>query len=528
VKLLYLSPERLTTSLFREKLKRMKVNLIAVDEAHCISQWGYDFRPPYLKIADIREYLPGIPILALTATATTEVVTDIQKKLLFSKINVIQVSFERKNLSYFVRKEENKLQMLLKIAEKNRGSGIVYVRNRKKTKQVADFLHKNKITADYYHAGLEPALRDKKQSAWQKNEKRVMVCTNAFGMGIDKPDVRFVVHLDLPDCIEAYFQEAGRAGRDEKKAFAVLLYENADILDAYKNFESAFPEKDMIRKVYSCLGNYFQLAVGSGADTSYVFDINEFSEHYNLSHIIVFNSLKFLEKEGYIILSDGFNDASKLHFIPDNRTLYKFQLANPRFDPCIKLILRLYSGLFNDFVKIDENEIARNMNIGTEAVIKILNELVKQNVLFYEPRTNLPKLTFTCERLDDRELMISDKNYKELKQNALIRLEAMTEFVSGNTKCRNQYLLNYFGEKNSKRCGICDVCLKRNELGLTELEFDKIVDTIRPLLNATAMSFEDITGAVKKINEDHLIKVLRWLVDNDKIEVDKQGKYRWY
>lgn len=527
VKLLYLSPERLITSLFREKLKRMKVNLIAVDEAHCISQWGYDFRPPYLKIADIREYLPGIPILALTATATTEVVFDIQKKLLFSKTNVIQVSFERKNLSYFVRKEENKLHMLLKIAEKNRGSGIVYVRNRKKTKQIADFLNKNKVTADYYHAGLEPPLRDKKQSAWQSNEKRVMVCTNAFGMGIDKPDVRFVVHLDLPDCVEAYFQEAGRAGRDEKKAFAVLLYENADILDAYKNFESAFPEKEMIRKVYSCLGNYFQLAVGSGADTSYTFDINEFSEHYNLSHIIVFSSLKFLEKEGYISLSDGFNDASKLHFIPDNRTLYKFQLANPRYDPCIKLILRLYSGLFNDFVKIDENEIARNMNAGTEAVVKILNDLVKQNVLYYEPRTNLPKLTFTCERLDDRELMISDKNYKELKQNALIRLEAMTEYVAGNTKCRNQYLLNYFGEKNSKRCGICDVCLKRNELGLTEFEFDKIVEVVRPMLNATALNLEEIIDTADGINEDHLIKVLRWLVDNDKITLNKQGKYCW-
>jgi len=528
VKLLYLSPERLTTSLFREKLKRLNVNLFAVDEAHCISQWGYDFRPPYLQIAEIREYIPGIPILALTATATPEVVSDIQKKLLFKKSNIIQASYERKNLSYFVRKEENKLQMLLKIAEKNKGSGIVYVRNRKKAKLISDFLSQNKVSADFYHAGLEPALRDKKQSAWQKNEKKVMVCTNAFGMGIDKPDVRFVVHLDLPDCIEAYFQEAGRAGRDEKKAFAVLLYENADIIDAFKNFETTYPEKDLIRKVYNCLGNFYQLAVGTGADTTYVFDINEFSEHYDLSHIIVYNCLKFLEKEGYISLSDAFNDVSKLHFIPDNKALYKFQLSNPKYDPFIKLILRLYSGLFNDFVKIDENEIARKINTDTVAVVKTLNELVKQDVVLYNPRSSLPKLTFSCERLDDRGLMISDRNYKELKDKALERLEAMTEYVAGNTKCRNQFLLNYFGEKNGKRCGICDVCLKRNELGLTEMEFDKIVDTLRPHINNEALNLEEIIEKLKGINEDHLIKVLQWLVDNDKIELNAQGKYRWY
>jgi len=527
VKLLYLSPERLATSLFREKLKRMKVSIFAVDEAHCISQWGYDFRPPYLQIAEIREYIPGVPILALTATATQEVVVDIQEKLNFHKKNVLQVSFERKNLSYFVKKDENKLQTLLKIAGKNKGTGIVYVRNRRKTKMISDFLNKNGIGSDFYHAGLEPALRDKKQSAWQKNEKRVMVCTNAFGMGIDKPDVRFVVHLDLPDCIEAYFQEAGRAGRDEKKAFAILLYENADILDAYKNFETAFPDKEMIRKVYNCLGNFYQLAVGSGADTTYVFNISEFSEHYNLSHIIAYNAIKFLEKEGYVSLSDSFNDNSKLHFIPDNKALYKFQLANPKYDPFIKIILRMYSGPFNDFVKIDENDIARKMDTDAATVAKTLNELVKLNVLYYEARSSLPKLTFSCERLDDRQLMISDKNYKELKHNALVRLEAMTEYVAGNTKCRNQYLLGYFGEKNSKRCGICDVCLKRNELGLTEFEFDKIVETVRPMLNATALSLEEIIDTADGINEDHLIKVLRWLVDNDKITLNKEGKYCW-
>ncbi|HNX07834.1 MAG TPA: ATP-dependent DNA helicase RecQ [Bacteroidales bacterium] len=527
VKFLYLSPERLVTSLFRERLKRMKVNLLAVDEAHCVSQWGYDFRPPYLKIAEIREYLPGIPLLALTATATSKVVDDIQKQLQFSKNNVLQSSFERKNLAYFVRKDENKLQTLLKIASKNHGSGIVYVRNRKKTREISDFLNKNNVSADYYHAGLETVLRDKKQADWQKGIKKVMVCTNAFGMGIDKPDVRFVVHLDLPDSIEAYFQEAGRAGRDQNKAFAVLLYENADILDAIKNYEMSFPEKNTIKNVYNSLGNFYQLAVGSGADTTYVFNISEFCDHYNLSPVIVFSSLKFLEKEGYISLSDSFNDASKIHFITDNKSLYRFQLANPKYDSFIKLILRMYSGPFSDFVKIDENEIARKMNTGTETVVKNLKDLVKQGVLYYEARSSFPKLTFSCERIEERQLIISDVKYKKLKDNALVRLEAMTEYVAGNTKCRSQYMLAYFGENNSKRCGICDVCLKRNELGITEFEFDAIVDTVRPLLSATPMSIEEILAAAEINNENHLIKVLRWLVDNDKITVDKNGKYCW-
>jgi len=527
VKLLYLSPERLMTSLFREHLKRMNVSLIAVDEAHCVSQWGYDFRPPYLKIAEIRKYLPNIPILALTATATPEVVADIQKKLEFKKSNVIQVSFERKNLSYFVKKDENKLSTLLKIVNKNKGTGIIYVRNRKKTREISDYLTKNNISSDFYHAGLDPASRDKKQSAWKNNEKRVMVCTNAFGMGIDKPDVRFVVHLDLPDCIEAYFQEAGRAGRDEKKAFAVLLYENADVLDAYKNFESSFPEKKIIKKVYNCLGSFYQLAIGSGADTTYVFNISEFCEQYNLPYQIAFNSLKFLEKEGYIVLSDAFNDASKLHIIADNQSLYKFQLANPKYDPFIKLLLRMYSGPFTDFVKIDENDIGRKMNSDTVNVVKMLNDLVKLNVLFYEPRSNLPKITFSCERLHDNDLLLSDENYKNIKQNALLRLDAITEYVSSNTKCRNQFLLTYFGEKNSKRCGICDVCLERNQLGLTEFEFDTIVEAVRPLISEQALSYDEIISLVKKISEENLIKVLRWLVDNDKIQLDKNRKYRW-
>ncbi|MCK9613748.1 MAG: RecQ family ATP-dependent DNA helicase [Bacteroidales bacterium] len=528
IKLLYLSPERLGTDIFHAKLKHMKVNLLAVDEAHCISQWGYDFRPPYLKIADVREFLPGIPVIALTATATPEVVDDIQKQLLFSKKNLLQKSFERDNLSYFVKKEENKLQLLLKIVQKNKGSGIVYVRNRRKTNEIASFLNKNNCSSDFYHAGLDSRLRDEKQNSWKSGLKRVMVCTNAFGMGIDKPDVRFVVHLDLPESIEAYFQEAGRAGRDEKKAFAVMLYENADIQDAYKHFEFAYPPKETIKKIYNCLCNYFHLAAGSGADTTYPFIIGEFSEHYNLPVHTVFNSLKFLEKEGFIALSEAMHEPSKLHITANNTELYRFELENAKYVRLIKTILRMYSGLFNDYVKIDEDSIAQKSSTKTGQVIAMLDELEKMNVILYKPRSDKPEITFVCERLPDKNIQISDQNYKILKENALKRLEAVTDYLSGNTKCRSQFLLNYFGEKNNKRCGICDVCLKRNELGLTELEFDNIVNMIKPLLKDNGLTIDQIKTKLKSTQEDKLIAILRWLTDNDKISVDKEGIYKWY
>ncbi|MEI6851724.1 MAG: ATP-dependent DNA helicase RecQ, partial [Bacteroidota bacterium] len=502
VKFLYVSPERLITDLFRERLKRMKVNLLAIDEAHCVSQWGYDFRPPYLKIAEIREYLPGVPLLALSATATPIVVTDIQQKLVFKKDNVIQASFERKNLSYFIRKEENKQEVLLRIIRKVKGSGIVYVRNRKKTKLVADFLNQNRIGANFYHAGLDHRTRDAVQKAWTKGLKQVIVATNAFGMGIDKPDVRFVVHMDLPDSIESYFQEAGRAGRDDKKSFAVLLYENADIIDLYQHFESSYPDKEIIKSVYTFLCYYFQLAMGTGRDSSFVFNINQFADHYNLSPAVAYNSIKFLEKEGYVALSETFNEPSKLHFLPNKNELYKFQLQNPKYDSFIKLILLSYTGVFNDFVKIDENELARHANLTTEQTLSMLKDLASKNVLKYNQRSDLPYIFFTSERQEGRDVLLSDENYALLKENALKRMEAMTDFIAGQAKCRSRFLLEYFGETDTRRCGICDVCQKRNDLGLTEMEFDKIVDQIRPLLQSKAMELKELISLVKGVTDE--------------------------
>ncbi len=528
VKFLYVSPERLITTLFRERLKRMKVNLLAVDEAHCVSQWGYDFRPPYLQIAEIREYIPNVPLLALTATATPTVVIDIQQKLNFKKNLVIQKSFERKNLSYFIQKAEDKNAVLLKIINKQKGSGIVYVRNRKKTQQISEFLNRNGVSADYYHAGLDHRSRDLKQIAWTNGSKKVIVATNAFGMGIDKADVRFVVHIDLPDCIESYFQEAGRAGRDEKKAFAVMLYYNEDTMDLFQKFQSSYPEKEIIQNVYTFLCNYFQLAMGTGRDSGFLFNINQFAGHYNLNVNTAYSAIKFLEKEGYVALSENINDFSTIHFLPNKHDLYKFQLQNAKYDAFIKWILRMYTGVFNDFVPFDETDFAIKTKYTREHIIATLKELEKQNVLIYNQRSDQPYIFFTTERQDAKEIMLSDENYKVLKENALKRMDAMVDFVSLHTKCRSQYLLEYFGEKDTKRCGICDVCQKRNDLGLTELEFDKVVEQIHPMLQIKAMSLAEILSLVTNIHEDKTIKVIQWLTDNDKISITEEGKYRWY
>jgi ATP-dependent DNA helicase RecQ len=525
LKFLYLSPERLETVTFRERLRKMKVNLLAVDEAHCISQWGYDFRPPYLNIAEIRQYIPEVPVLALTATATSGVVTDIQDKLKFRSENIFQKSFERKNLAYVVIKDENKLVSMLKVLKSVTGPAIVYVRNRKKTREVAEFLQKNNISADYYHAGLDSKSRSEKQDAWINDKKRVIASTNAFGMGIDKPNVRVVVHLDLTNSLEAYFQEAGRAGRDEKKSYAVLIFDDADITNSRDNFKISFPELNIIKSVYQSLGNYYQLATGSGKDLSFDFDLKTFAETYKHPPLIAYNAIKFLEKEGYIMLNDAFHSPSKIHINYNHNDLYRFQVENPSFDSFIKILLRSYTGLFNDFVKINENEIAKRSSTDYNNVITYLNRLDNLGVISYLPRKEKPQLVFAKERQDPKNIHISPQNYKERKEAALIRLRTVINYARTSDQCRSRLLLAYFGEKDSERCGICDVCQKRNKLEINDLEFKKIEKRITILIKDQPQSIQEIVFQLKNIPEDKIIKVIRWLEDNKRITRNEKNQF---
>ena len=527
VKFLYLSPERLETDLIKLNIEKMKVSLLTVDEAHCISQWGYDFRPHYLKIADFRKYLPNVPVMALTATATPEVVQDIQQKLAFSSPNVFQGSFERKNLTYVVLKEENKLNRLLKVVNNLKGSGIVYMRSRKKTVEIAQFLQKNKITANYYHAGLDHKNREVRQNSWMYGKTQVMVATNAFGMGIDKPNVRFVVHLDITDSLEAYFQEAGRAGRDEKRSYAVLLYEDADIIDAKNNLTAQYPELKTIRLIYQALGNFYQLAIGSGKDVSFDFEIFKFCSNYNFKQQTVYNSLKFLEKEGYILLQEIIDADSKIHLKTTKEDLYKFQVENAKYDKFIKVLLRSYSGLFTEFVKINENAIAKRIELNKEQVEKYLQLLEKYEILTYVKRKQKPQITFLTERQDSKDIYISDENYRDRKKASEKRLRSVLQYVSNNNKCRSQQLLEYFGETNTKRCGRCDVCIERNKIELSELEFDIVLKHIKPILKSKSCTVEEIAKEVKGVNEDKIIKVVQWLLDNDKLYYDEQRNLSW-
>lgn len=528
-KFLYLSPERLETDIARARIQKMNVSLIAVDEAHCISQWGYDFRPSYMKIAELRELLPKVPVLALTATATSEVTLDIQKRLLFKKENLLRKSFERKNLAYVVVKEEDKMMRLLKIATKIHGTGIVYVRNRKKTQEIADFLYRSHISADFYHAGLEAHVRDSKQELWIKNKTRVIVCTNAFGMGIDKPDVRFVVHMDIPDCLEAYFQEAGRAGRDEKKSYAILLFNNSDKIEMEHNVQMGFPPIEEIKKTYQALANYFQIPIGGGQGSTFEFDLSDFCSKYALNHLTSFNSIKFLEKEGYISMTDAFFQPSRIHFTINKEELYKFQVEHAAmFDEFIKLLLRSYSGIFDAYVKISEQELGKRSGKSVEEVRKLLKDLEMHEVISYSPQTEMPKITFLGERIDAKNIHISPENFLLRKKKAIERKEAILHYVETKTKCRSQMLLSYFGETDLYRCGVCDFCLERNKLEMSNLEFEKVTEQVKKLLSQKSLSLNDLVNAIKNSSEDKTIKVIQWLVDNDKLICDSENKMSWH
>jgi len=524
-KFLYLSPERIATERFRDRINQLDVNLIAVDEAHCISQWGYDFRPSYLRIAELRNLLPDVPVLAVTATATPQVIDDIQDKLRFRKKNVLRTSYYRSNLVYLVRNVEDKQNYLVKAVQKVKGTGIVYVKSRKLTREISDLLAKNDVSADYYHAGLPHKIRTEKQDAWKNGRTRVIVSTNAFGMGIDKSDVRFVIHLEAPDSVEAYFQEAGRAGRDGKPAWSVLLYNNADKVKLERNIDKEFPEPDVIKRVYDAICNFFQVAVGFGKDQSFEFSMATFASNFSMQITAVYNSLKILQREGYLELTEELDNPSKVYFQVGRDDLYKFQVANASFDGFIKLLLRSYTGLFTNYVPIDEDLMAKRANINPELVYDFLVRLRSQKIIDYIPKKKAPYIIFTRERLDSDRIRISRENYDNRKQDYMRRVDAMVHYASSGHKCRSQLLLHYFGEAESSRCGKCDVCLERNDLNLSKYEFDTLCEQIKKLLLEPCF-YEELLSRIEGKPES-AVKVVRWLLENEKIVYRVDNRMEW-
>ena len=514
-KFLYISPERLATDIFRTKLAKMKICMITVDESHCISQWGYDFRPAYLKIAEVRRMLPGVPVLALTATATPEVVTDIQKRLEFREENVFRMSFERKNLAYIVRRTSDKAKELLHILQRMPGSAIIYVRNRRRTKEVTEYLMKQGITADFYHAGLDDATKDIRQHRWQKGESRVMVATNAFGMGIDKPDVRLVIHLDLPDSLEAYFQEAGRAGRDGQKAYAIILYSPSDKATLRKRIPDSFPEKDYILDVYEHLQYYYQMAMGDGKDCVREFDIEDFCRKFKYFPVPVDSALKILTQAGYIEYTDEQDNASRLLFTLRREELYKLRELGEPTEKLIQIILRSYTGLFTDYAFINEDSLAVRAQLTRQQVYESLIRLAKLRIVSYIPRKKTPYIIYTRERMDISQMRITPAVYEERKARYERRIQAMVDYVEECHICRSRMLLRYFGEKNEHNCGQCDTCIQRaheHPSPTPSLQAEAICQVLaeNPL---TPAELRDKLNADK----DQLNELLHQLADNHRI-----------
>ena len=527
LKFLYVSPERLMTDAFIEAVKKMKVCLLAIDESHCISQWGYDFRPPYLKIAEIRPYIPNTPVLALTATATPKVVEDIQYRLGFKEQNVFQTSYERKNVTYNVIKVADKYGLMYRLFMKMQsGSGIVYVRSRKRTKVIADWLQSVGISATFYHAGIDAKTRDERQKLWMDGRIKVIVATNAFGMGIDKPDVRLVVHMDLPDTLEAYFQEAGRAGRDLKPSEAFLLVADSDIKQLKENLQQSYPELDRIKTIYDALGNYLQIPVGAGNGQSYPFDMNDFATSYGFSLLEVFNSLKLMEREGFFALSEAMDTPSQLFIKASREDLYRFQVEYAEFDAMIKFLLRNYPGILSDFVKIKEEQISHKLGISVENVEQILKKLERYNFLTYIQRNDKPQIQYLTERQDTRYFALSDEVYKDRKEDATKRVQAVIDLVNNDTECRSVQLLRYFGEKIKTRCGKCDVCNIRNQMNINDEEYKNISDLILEELKKRVVPLYETPSLAKNYLEEKVLETVRWMLDNGTIEQDENGNLK--
>lgn len=526
-KFLYLSPERLSTEMFLTKLPLLKVNILAIDEAHCISQWGYDFRPSYLKVAEVRALIPHVPVLALTATATPRVVDDIMDKLHFKTKNIFQKSFARSNLAYVVRYSEDKEEQLVRILKGVQGSGVVYVRNRKKTREYAELLLRNNIQAAWFHAGLKQEEKDRLQAGWTDDKIRVMVCTNAFGMGIDKPDVRVVVHMDAPDSLEAYFQEAGRAGRDGERAFAVLLWSNHDADKLKRSLESSFPEPDVIKRVYEALGNFFQIAVGHGMGLSCDFNMGAFCKAYQFNIVTVFNSLKILERAGYLEFSEDLEMGSRIMIIVERDALYRVQVANEDLDLLIKVLLRSYTGLFTEYVNIDEEMLAKRCNTSMQVVYEWLVRLGRMRIVKYIPRKKTPVVYWSQSREDLRYVTLPRAAYLDRKLDLTERIHHVIEYGSSNMICRSKLLLDYFGEGQLDNCGQCDVCLAKKKVALSADQFDHIKQAVQELLMVAPHSIDQILGTLK-FQEELVEAVLRWLEDYGVIGQNPDGLLEWW
>ena len=513
-KFLYVSPERLGTDIFKSKLQAMNVCLLVIDESHCISQWGYDFRPSYLSIADIREELPGVPALALTATATPEVVNDIQERLHFREKNVFRKSFVRKNLSYIVRQTEDKINSLIYILGKVPGTAIVYVRNRKRTKEIAVLLQQAGISADFFHAGLNRDDKNLRQSRWKNNECRVIVSTNAFGMGIDKPDVRLVIHMDMPGSLEEYYQEAGRAGRDEQRAYAVALCSNIDCTKLKKRLADEFPDRDFISRVYDALGNYYQIAMGFGLDTVHDFSLVDFCTAYKFSHLQTHHALKILELAGYIEYTEEQENASRLVFTATRDELYKYLHQDKKTDEVIQTILRSYTGLFSDYVYINEGLISTRTGLSQQEIYEVLVRLSKYRIVNYIPHKKTPLIIYTRTREEIKYLSIPRSAYEERKKRFESRINRVMEYINENRICRSRMLISYFGEKGTSDCGCCDVCLAKNDSGLNNHTFNTIRDALKEALTDGPQEAKKLTENLP-FPADKIITVIRYLADHD-------------
>ena len=523
VKILYVSPERLSTDIFQTKLRHIKVSFITVDEAHCISQWGYDFRPSYLKISDIRKLKPGTPILALTATATPEVVDDIQNQLQFSEKNVFKMSFERKNLAYIVRITTDKHGEMVHILKCVQGSAIIYVRSRRRTKEIAEILNKNGIPATFYHAGLDPAIKDERQRDWQEDQIRVMVATNAFGMGIDKPDVRMVIHIDCPDSLEAYFQEAGRAGRDGNKSYAVLLYDASDERKLTKRINDTFPEKELIRDIYEHLAYFFQIGVGSGCGKTFEFNIEKFSYIYKYYPTKVDAALRILEQCGYIHYEDNPDGKARLMFNLNRSDLYLLDNLSENEDQVVTSLLRVYGGLFTDFVYIDESLIAQQAELSIQQVYFALKCLATKHIITFVPRRKIPFITYTRDRIDGDKVVITQEAYENRKEQFVKRINSMIAYAQTDFICRSRQLLRYFGEETKEDCKQCDVCLEhKGNDSVAKQMFEKAKESILQILGDQKKHHITELREIQ-VPSQQLENALEMLVSENQIHID--GSY---